>query len=79
MLEWAATGYSFLSINGQFIRMWVSPYQQSFRSNTIVIKSFLKCGCNEIKIQVYNYRMTSPAALIYKLSQTKVGCYGCEN
>ena len=39
----------------------------------------LKCGCNELTIQVYNYDMSSSAALIYSLRQSKEGCYECNN
>ena len=78
ILRWAATGDSFVSLNGQFIRIWASPYPSSIHTLSISTSQLL-CGCNTIKIQVYNYRGESPAALVHQLSQTRVNCYLCSN
>ena len=40
---------------------------------------YLKCGCNSIRVMVYNYYYASPSGIIYNLSQDKSGCYTCRN
>ena len=45
LLKWAATGHSFVSLNGQFIRIWAAPYPNSIHS-LVISTSQLLCGCN---------------------------------
>ena len=45
LLKWAATGHSFVSLNGQFIRIWAAPYPNSIH-NLVISTSQLLCGCN---------------------------------
>jgi hypothetical protein len=70
--EWAATGNSFVAINGMFVKIWADPYPQTHTQT--FNDSLLKCGCNTIEVHVYNFDAPSPAALIYQLSTTLVAC-----
>jgi hypothetical protein len=66
-LRFSATGSAFVYINDKFLQSWSLPYP---KTHMITIDSKdLKCGCNNVKIMVYNYYFESPAALIYTLQQ----------
>lgn len=76
-LKFSATGSSFVFLNDNSILQWGAPYP---RIHTYVLKTpELKCGCNILRILVYNFYYPSPAALTYSLSQDTTGCYDCQN
>ena len=74
-LKFSVTGSGFVYLNGKSVLQWASPYP---KLHTVTLKvPELQCGCNTIKIYVYNYYFASPAALLYNLYQDTVGCYDC--
>lgn len=73
ILRLSTTGSYFILLNGQLISSWGRPFPNLDR---VTINGF-KCGCNEIKVLVYNYYFPSPNALIYSLSQDTTGCFTC--
>ena len=74
-LKFSVTGSGFVYLNGNSVLQWASPYP---KLHTVTLKvPELQCGCNTIKIYVYNYYFASPAALLYNLYQDTVGCYDC--
>ena len=76
-LTFAACGYAFVYINGHLVQTWLPPYP-SYHTITIP-QHLLKCGCNTIKILVYNFCCPTPAAITYTLSQDVSHCYNCNN
>lgn len=74
---YASTGLSYVFINGKLIKSGAAPYP-SYHTVTIN-PSDLKCGCNVIRVLVYNYYYPSPAAITYRLTQNTNGCYNCQN
>ncbi len=76
-LKFAATGSSFVYLNGHQLLSWGLPWPTI---HTVSLsKPELICGCNTIKILVYNFFYPSPAALIYVLNQNTTNCYNCQN
>ena len=73
----ATTGYSFIYLNGELIQSWGEAYPK-YHTLTLT-KPELKCGCNVIKVVVYNYCCPSPCGLTYSLTQNTDGCYECAN
>jgi hypothetical protein len=59
------------------IKSWLAPYPSYH--NVTLAKPHLLCGCNTIKVLVYNYCCQGPAAITYTLSQNTTGCYDCDN
>lgn len=76
-LHFATTGTSFVYLNGHLLLSWYYPYPSVHQLN--LQEPELVCGCNILKIIVYNFYYQSPAALIYSLSQSTTGCYNCTN
>ena len=77
ILKIAATGSLFVYLNGNIISSWLAPYPSTHQ---IKLKQpDLICGCNTVKVLVYNYYYASPVAMIYSLGQDKTGCYLCQN
>ena len=76
LIRYAATAFTFVSVNGQLVSTWKKPYAPHIH-DLQAAQPHLKCGENLIKVQVYNYKMESPVALIYQLSQSRVGCFKC--
>lgn len=79
VLSIAGTGSVFVyNINVPFWELsWGNPWPTIH--NITIPASRLKCGCNTLRIYVYNYYFPSPAALIYSLSQDTSKCYKCTN
>ena len=75
ILKLSTTGSNFVYINGNLVHSWGQPYP-SFQTITIGTADLI-CGCNEIKVHVYNFYFASPNALAYSLSQDKTNCYKC--
>lgn len=73
----AGTGAIFVQVNGTWLLTWGNPYPTIHK--VYIPPSKLTCGCNKIRICVYNYWWPSPLAIIYSLSQSTVGCYNCTN
>ena len=71
--KFSTTGSFFVIFNGNLISSWGRPYPNIA---TLTLDN-LQCGCNEIKVIVYNYYFTSPGALVYSLSQDTSNCYTC--
>jgi len=71
-LVFAATGYFQVYLNETLIKDWQSPWPS-------VTKFQFKplCGCNRLRILVFNW-WQSPAAVIFNLYQNTAGCYDCE-
>jgi hypothetical protein len=77
IFKFSTTGSSFVFLNGNSIVQWAATYPRVY---TYILKTpQLKCGCNTIKIYVYNFYFPSPAALTYSLTQDTTGCYDCNN
>lgn len=76
-LTFATTGVSFIQLNGNWILTWGDAWPKVHK--VTLKKPQLQCGCNTIKILVYNYYYPSPAALFYSLTQDTTGCYDCTN
>lgn len=76
-LTFATTGVGFVQLNGNWILTWANSWPQIHKVS--LTKPQLQCGCNTIKILVYNYYYASPAALFYSLTQDTTGCYNCTN
>lgn len=76
VFTYSSTGYTFVYINDKLIKSMADPYP-TFNTVTIY-PSDLKCGCNTIRVLVYNFCCSSPAALTYRLTQDSTGCYSCE-
>ena len=74
----ATTGYSFVYLNGKLIHKWGKPYPE-YHTLTLTKDNYLQCGCNVLKVIVYNYCCPSPCGLTYSLTQNKAGCYECNN
>ena len=74
----ATTGYSFVYLNGKLIHKWGKPYPE-YHTLTLTKDNHLQCGCNVLKVIVYNYCCPSPCGLTYSLTQNKAGCYECNN
>lgn len=77
ILEFSATGSFFVMVNGKLRSSWGVPFPNTDRLT--ISASDLTCGCNTIKVIVYNNFFASPLGLIYSLSQDKTGCYVCQN
>ena len=75
--KFAATGSVFVYLNGKSILEWGNPYPTILSLQ--LKKPDLKCGCNTIKVYVYNYYYASPAAFTYGLAQYTSECYNCKN
>lgn len=76
-LAFATTGLGFVQLNGNWVHTWASSWPTIHKIS--LKKPQLQCGCNTIKILVYNFYYPSPAALFYSLSQDVSGCYNCTN
>lgn len=74
----ATTGYSFVYFNGKLIHKWGKPYPEKKYTSLELKKPELLCGCNTLKVVVYNQN-PSPLGLTYNLLQVKDGCYDCDN
>jgi hypothetical protein len=77
ILSISATGSLFIELNGKLLRSWLNPYLLTHQIK--LSQPDLVCGCNKIKVTVYNYYYASPVAMIYSLSQDKSKCYECQN
>ena len=77
LLSIASTGSFFVYINNILVKSWAEPYPQTHQ--VTIPKEHLKCGCNKIKVIVYNFYFPSYSAIIYGLSQDKTGCFTCRN
>lgn len=77
ILNFAATGMAYVQLNGQWLLTGAYPWPSTHQ--VTLQKPALVCGCNTLKIYVYNAWWPSPAALIYSLSQSTAGCYNCSN
>lgn len=78
-LYYATTGSSYVQLNGEWILTGDYPFPSTKPHKVLLKQPTLKCGCNVIKVLVYNAWWASPAALIYSLSQDTTGCYNCTN
>ena len=74
-LKLAGTGVLFIHVNGQSLVSWGEGWPMIHTIN--ISPRMLMCGCNTIKICVYNYYFGSPAALVYSVHQQTQGCYDC--
>jgi len=77
ILNIASTGSLFIELNGKIIKSWLSPYPVTHQIK--LSQPDLICGCNSVKVMVYNYYYASPVGMIYSLTQDKSGCYECQN
>ena len=76
-LNIASTGFLFIYLNGQMIKRWGPPWP--VRHNLTLSRPILKCGCNTLRVCVYNYYIPSPSAIIYTLAQNLTGCFNCNS
>ena len=71
----ATTAYSFVYVNEEFIHQWGEEHP---KHHVITLNKYqLQCGCNVLKVIVYNYDSPSPCGLSYKLTQKRSGCKEC--
>lgn len=76
-LIFSTTGVSFVYLNDKLLLSWGSPYS---KVNKLFLQApDLLCGCNILKIKVYNCYYASPNGLIYSLKKHTKNCYNCNN
>lgn len=68
----SATGFFQVYLNDTLIKNWQSPWP-----NIVTFNFTPLCGCNRLKIVVFNFWWPSPSATIYSLFQSTKGCYDC--
>ena len=76
-LRLSGTGVIFVWINGQTYVEWGAAWPSVVTLN--IPTQNIRCGCNTIKVCVFNYYYASPAALIYEVSQNTLGCFSCSS